>query len=165
MERKYKDPSNKVHQIDDQFVSLLPAGCVEITDAEAAAILSPAPSLEQVKANKLAELDALLGDWKTPRIALANGASKPKITFTGADQIQVVILAWLGLASTGATSTTLTDVDGNSGTVTKALLDAFVPLWVAESNRIWAAYASRKASIDAAVSVEEVALTDTTTPL
>lgn len=165
MERKYKTPDNKVHQIDEDFVDLLPAGSVEITDAEAAVILSPAPSLAQVKSSKIAALDALLGDWKTPRIALANGAGKPKITFTGADQIQVVILAWLGLTSGGGASVILTDVDGNSGTVTKSLLDSFVPLWVAEHNRVRSAYAQRKSAIDAASTAAEVAAVDTSNPL
>lgn len=132
---------------------------------EFGAVTEYAPALTELKAAKLAELDVLLGDWKTPRIALANGAGNPKITFIGADQIQVVILAWLGLASSGGTSTTLTDVDGNSGTVTKALLDSFVPLWVAENNRIRAAYVLRKTAIYAAISTAELGAVDTTTPL
>lgn len=122
-------------------------------------------SLAGAKSAKLAELDVLLGDWKIPRIALANGAGNPKITFIGADQIQVVILAWLGLASSGGNVTTLTDVDGNSGTVTKALLDSFVPLWVAENNRVRAAYVSRKTAINNAGSIAAVNAIDTTTPL
>lgn len=163
----YKDASGEVFGYD-------PTTQQHLIDAAAAngfvatvwpPVLTLAEAKSAVKANKLAELDALLGDWKTPRIALANGAGKPKITFTGADQIQVVILAWLGLASGGGASVTLTDVDGNSGTVTKSLLDSFVPLWVAEHNRVRGAYAQRKAAIDAAASSAEATAVDTSSPL
>lgn len=40
---KYKDAENKIHHLDDAaFVRLLPIGCVQITDEEAAALL-PVP--------------------------------------------------------------------------------------------------------------------------
>jgi len=127
----------------------------------------PAASLDELKGAKRAALDALLGDWKNPRIALANGAGNPKLTFVGADQIQIVVLAWLALVSDpqGGAVTTLTDPDGNTGTVTKALLDSFVPAWVSERNRVIAAYSQRKAAVDAATSAAEVAAVDDTTPL
>ena len=38
MQIKYKDSNNEVHQIPEGFEHLLPAGCVQITDAEADAI-------------------------------------------------------------------------------------------------------------------------------
>ena len=38
MQIKYKDSNNEVHQIEEGFEHLLPAGCVQITDAEADAI-------------------------------------------------------------------------------------------------------------------------------
>jgi len=58
MERKYKDPGNKVYQIDEHFTHLLPPGCVEITDSEAIAICNPPPSLATSKADKITELEA-----------------------------------------------------------------------------------------------------------
>jgi hypothetical protein len=47
MEKLYKDINNKVHVIDENFKHLLPQGCVEITQAEANAILNPPPTFEQ----------------------------------------------------------------------------------------------------------------------
>lgn len=58
MERKYKDLNNKVHQIDERFTHLLPAGCIEIDDAEAADILKPQPKTQQ-EVKREAERDEL----------------------------------------------------------------------------------------------------------
>lgn len=53
----FKDTGGAVHFLDDaQFSYLLPAGCIAITDAEAAAIQNPPMTLAQVKANKVASL-------------------------------------------------------------------------------------------------------------
>lgn len=60
MERKYKDPSNKVHQIDERFTHLLPPGCVEIADAEANDLLAPAPTSEQIVAALTADVQTHL---------------------------------------------------------------------------------------------------------
>jgi hypothetical protein len=53
----YKDPQNRVHYLDDAaFAHLLPSGCVQITDAEAADLTKPTP--EQIAAAALAAADA-----------------------------------------------------------------------------------------------------------
>lgn len=44
----FKDQSNKVHAIEEGFECLLPAGCIEITKAEAEAISNPPPTPEQI---------------------------------------------------------------------------------------------------------------------
>lgn len=36
--KTYKGPDNSIHCIEPEFASMLPAGCVEITDAQAAVI-------------------------------------------------------------------------------------------------------------------------------
>jgi len=55
----FKDPLSKVHFLDDSaFQYLLPIGSIAITDAEAQTIQNPAPTLDQVKAAKIAELSS-----------------------------------------------------------------------------------------------------------
>jgi hypothetical protein len=39
----YKDLNNKIHVIEPKFAHLLPAGCVPITDEEAAILTAPPP--------------------------------------------------------------------------------------------------------------------------
>ena len=39
----YKDTNNKVHVIEPEFAYMLPAGCVPITDEEAAILTAPPP--------------------------------------------------------------------------------------------------------------------------
>lgn len=57
----YKDPQNKPHYLDDaRHAHLLPAGCVEITDAEAATLQNPAPTAEQLHAALVASAQAAL---------------------------------------------------------------------------------------------------------
>ena len=57
----YKDLSGKLHDLDSaEFEHFLPAGCVEITEAEADAIANPPPTAEQVKATRTAEIKAAL---------------------------------------------------------------------------------------------------------
>lgn len=47
--RLYKDQNNRVHVLDDAaFEHLLPEGCTAVSDAEAAALLTPAPTAEQL---------------------------------------------------------------------------------------------------------------------
>lgn len=46
----FKDKTGGLHFLDSEdFEHLLPAGCMQITAAEAAAIQSPAPTIEQIK--------------------------------------------------------------------------------------------------------------------
>ena len=50
----YKDLQNKLHFIEREFAHLLPAGCVEITDEEAAILSAPTP--EQIAAKRRSEI-------------------------------------------------------------------------------------------------------------
>lgn len=52
----YKDTQNKLHFIEKEYSYMLPQGCVEITDSEAASIR--APSVEQVKVEKRGAIKA-----------------------------------------------------------------------------------------------------------
>lgn len=55
----YKDNENNLHFLDDEsFSHLLPAGSVKISDAEAANLQSPSPTLDEVKAENLSEINA-----------------------------------------------------------------------------------------------------------
>jgi hypothetical protein len=57
--QNYKDTNGNVHSLSDEDIikggeSLLPAGCVKITQKQADAIANPKPTLEQIKAQKVA---------------------------------------------------------------------------------------------------------------
>jgi hypothetical protein len=52
----YKDLQNRVHHIETAFEHLLPPGCVQITDGEAAELTKPTP--EQIAAAAQAAADA-----------------------------------------------------------------------------------------------------------
>lgn len=56
--QKYKDSKNVIHEIDQRFSYMLPPGCVPITDAEAEVIRNPTPSLDKIKADRVAALSA-----------------------------------------------------------------------------------------------------------
>jgi len=61
--QNYKDTNGVVHYLSDIDIEnggkdLLPAGCVEITQAEADAISNPPPTLAQARAAQVAELTA-----------------------------------------------------------------------------------------------------------
>lgn len=60
----YKSPSNKLHVIDVGFEHLLPAGCVQITDAEAATIKDAEKAVEDAKPKpqKNSLVDQILAD-------------------------------------------------------------------------------------------------------
>jgi hypothetical protein len=58
--QKYKDPDNKVHEIDEKFEHLLPAGSVKITDEEAIILLTPSP--EEIEARKDRQIETELGN-------------------------------------------------------------------------------------------------------
>jgi len=56
---KFKDLSNRVHSLDDAaFIHLLPAGCVEITDQEAANLTAPPPPTAEQVADATAKAEA-----------------------------------------------------------------------------------------------------------
>ena len=57
--KNYKDQNNQIHVLDSsEFESLLPAGCVEITQAEADAISNPPLTLAQAQAAQIALIEA-----------------------------------------------------------------------------------------------------------
>ena len=55
----YKAPDNSLHFIEPEYEHLLPAGCVQITQEEADALRSPAPTSAQLQASALAQVRAL----------------------------------------------------------------------------------------------------------
>jgi len=54
----YQAPDGSIHERDDTMAGLLPAGCVEITLAEADAILNPAPTDAEIRTQLEAAVDA-----------------------------------------------------------------------------------------------------------
>jgi hypothetical protein len=61
----YKDTNSKLHFLDDAgFVHMLPVGCVEISDDEAAVLQAPPPLAEdEIIKQQIAKLEATI----TPR--------------------------------------------------------------------------------------------------
>lgn len=60
----FRAPDNSIHYLDDpRFLGLLPAGSVAITDAEAAAALRPALTVDDYTAAIQSHLDAVAQSW------------------------------------------------------------------------------------------------------
>ena len=86
----YKDTNNQLHFLDDpQFINLLPAGCVEITDVEAEQIgiaNMPVLTYAELRANEYPtyaeQFDLLyhggLGGWKQAIEAIKTKYPKPE---------------------------------------------------------------------------------------
>ena len=53
----YKDTNNNIHFIEREFAHMLPAGSVEITDAEAQAIQNPPPTQAQLLQQFIAAME------------------------------------------------------------------------------------------------------------
>ena len=90
----FKDPQNKVYFLSAEDITnggekLLPAGCVQITDAEYQAIVNPTPTLDQVKATKIAE-----ANHKAQAIADQLTAGYPEFEKTTWPDQQAEALAW-----------------------------------------------------------------------
>ena len=68
--KTYKAPDNSLHVIEPEFAYLLPAGCVEITDAEADAIRAanvPQPTQAQIISAFTAAIQKRLDDFARQR--------------------------------------------------------------------------------------------------
>lgn len=111
---KYKDLQNNVHHLDDvSFAHLLPAGCVQITDAEAEALRPVAvPAIPQVVsrfqaraalhlAGLLDTVEAIMASPTTPVLA--------KLAWADAQEFKRNSPSLLGIA--GALALTDTQLD------------------------------------------------------
>lgn len=83
----YKAPDNSLHVIEPEFAHMLPAGCVEISDAEAAAIRAAQnqPTPQQIEADIAAEVQRRLEAWAQQReydgiVSLCSYAGDPDPT-------------------------------------------------------------------------------------
>ena len=67
---QYKDTNSRVHFLDDvQYEYLLPAGCVQITDEEAAILSAPLPPTPQQQRDAIqSQIDGLERTQLLPRI-------------------------------------------------------------------------------------------------
>ena len=94
----YKDSKNNLHFLDDaEFVYLLPADCVPITDEEAAALQAPAaPTQEQIvatyEASVQVELDTFAESWQYESILSA--ASYANSTVPQYRKEATALIAW-----------------------------------------------------------------------
>ncbi|MCG9025476.1 DUF4376 domain-containing protein [Laribacter hongkongensis] len=89
----YKDPAGRVHFLESaDYANLLPAGCIQITDAEASELLAPEPEpLDTLRDRAL----LLLPEWeKSERAAGIEHAGQRWLTTSAALQdIRDVLLA------------------------------------------------------------------------
>lgn len=90
MEIKYKDSNNAVHQIEEGFEHLMsgwPVGYTQITDAEAATILNPPKTNDQLWADyKASALSALSASDKTV-LRIQEAVSLGKTTLSTPDVV------------------------------------------------------------------------------
>lgn len=158
MERKYKDQANKVHQISDEFKHLLPPGCVEITDAEAAALLRP---LGIVKAEKLAALDADRKRIENLPIQGNNGGVLFKISRP--EKVNEFLMGGIQIAldPSPAAKFSMLDDDGVAVEYTKVLMGQIIGFINSSKSPALARYAGRKAAIEAAASIAEAEAVNT----
>lgn len=153
MERKYKDTSNNVYQIDERFTHLLPPGCVEITDAEADALLRP---LAVIKAARLAAIDA---ERKRIESLPINGNQGGKLfTISRPEKIQEFLMGGLSIALDPSPAATFSMLDDNGVEVTysKALMGQIIAFINASKQPALKRYDARKAAIEAAKDAAEV---------
>jgi hypothetical protein len=57
--KNYKDTNNKLHVIDEGFENLLPSNCIQITQAEAEALIAPTPAEIAAQLASQVEADAI----------------------------------------------------------------------------------------------------------
>lgn len=98
---KYKDLQNKVHEIEPAFAHLLPAGCVQITDTEAVALLVPILTLQQKRDAKWLLIKAKRDDLQL------NGGVKVGLNWFLTTDRAVGEYTSLALISTGLPDTTI----------------------------------------------------------
>jgi len=93
--KKYKDLGGVVHAIDPAFLILLPGGCVEISDAEADALLNPPKTQAEIDAEESAAAKAELAalDLASIRDMRAYIAAKPDAPQTLKDREAAAVLA------------------------------------------------------------------------
>lgn len=138
----YKDLQNKVHVLDSaEFEHLLPPGCVQITEAEAAAI--QAPTTDQVKVAKWESIKAERDRRK------AGGVKVGAKWFHSDDgsRIQQIGLVMMG-ASIPAGLQWKT-MDGSFVTMTQALATSVFGAVAASDQAIFAAAETHRVAMEA----------------
>ena len=130
----YKDPQNRVHYLEDAaFAHLLPQGCVEITEAEAAALISPPLTAEQITAALTVAVQAHLD-----ATAAAHGYDNIYTACTYADEPAVALFqaegqalrAWRSLVWAHCHAVMAAVQGGQRGVPTAAELIAELPALV-----------------------------------
>lgn len=91
----FKDPAGKLHFLDDaEFINLLPAGSLQITDAEADALR--APTLDQAKAHRWDAIKAERERRKVGGVKVKVGTVNKWFHSDDASRIQQMGLVMLG---------------------------------------------------------------------
>lgn len=152
----FKDPSNALHFLSTEDVAnggggFLPAGCVSITDAEAAVI--QAPTLAQAKASKLVSLMVSRDAASSANITVQGK------TFSAAPEIQTGIKRLADRMRRGKPTTlqAILDVAGNPvSPVPQALLDGIEDAIAANTEAAWNNYGAKVAQVNAAATVAQV---------
>lgn len=163
----YQDPNGALHflsaqDVEDGWESRLPSGCVQITDEVAADIINPPPTLEQTKANRIAEIYLAYGEAIQASVSFTSldGSAKTyQADNEGENSSQAVLLkAMQGYSLAGAVPEGFYWIAEDNSKVPFTLVD-LQGLYAAMLGQGWAAFQKlqdKKTEIRAAETVAAV---------
>lgn len=137
MKKLFKDSNDKIHEIEEGYEHLLPAGCVEITQAEAEALLAPTP--EEAKAQYVAVVAAAV-----------QSAMDAEAQANGYDNV------FTAVTYAGETAVTKFSDDGKSFRKWRSLVWKYCYDALAQYETEHATYVTDKATYDAALAQYQI---------
>jgi len=160
MSQYYQDPHGGLHFLDDvSFVTLLPAGCIEITPAQALAIQNPPVSLSQAQ---LSQNQLLQSAYVTAVAADVTYTSKAGVAKTyQADNksianLQALLIAFQSIPASLPPTFYWVASDNTQVPFTYADMQALAQLIAAQGITAFAHLQTQKALIAAATTVAAV---------
>lgn len=159
----FLDTNNGIHALSDEDIlnggkSLLPQGCVEITQTQAQAILNPPPTLAQAQAQQCDIIDAAYAEAIQENVTFTTEGGVSKAFQADLDSQTLVVQVTQGYAIAGSTPSGFYWVSADNTQVPFTLAD-LQGLYKAMLTQGWAAFQKRqtlKAQINAATTVEAV---------
>jgi phage major head subunit gpT-like protein len=157
----FQDPTGTLHALSDEDIanggnSLLPAGCTELTDAEAQAIINPPLTLAQAQADQIALMYTSYATAIAQPVAYTSKAGVAKTYQADTASQTVLMQATQGYGIAGATPTGFYWVAADNTQVPFTLAD-LQGLYGAMLAQGWTAFQnlqSKKTAINAATTVK-----------